>query len=874
MESAATELSSLDTMFKNMLLREIDEENCRQEQLRLLVDLFVGHLCRGETIHDFISFLQSEASEYLQKTLGVLSNEPLYQTLSETKQYTLQKAKQRDLYKGLFRSMNQLYNLLKDALVLTADQFQIWYPNLPPDSYKYLQMSADTITREDYFYMASIKFAYTLIRRGYSEHDLVHTIVQCSSRADDLDPKILSASHPLYIQIEDSLRKRNSEIRIGTEMQANIVAMLKVYFAPQNPFKRQVQLLNAQESVELSADERRKQCTLRVKNICDRIGSSINVSNGPPNMTVSAVLCSRSSKSTNSSNSQLREVLRPIVAMMKRDQISKVQVIEILQRKKIVFSNIADRFICSSSVRGFTAAFNNSNQILFAGVLTCVLHAVRLLYLTEAIESRSEQSKELQKLLSKLVAENMSSPVSEILPLLKLDNVLHAQQPLSFASFVSRFLLSQHGIPFLDLGSIDVSGTKDTESLETQVSRLYKETIKVSRTKDPVSLEKQVQISLEEEEVIRLDKQDRVVEKPLCFISVTSAPKEKITIPSLFRIQYEPENVRFTFQTAGVVFETASSYDFNILTYSSCRFDGQYEVIKYNPVASPSAVHRFLIPYQPSKPYKGIDMDPVNSKIVGLILVDNSHHYAGGKPDDQYLIPERLRCISNGTNLSPFSKDSTDITCVDLHILNDDKGWLGDSLVSSLIYLVHKYFEDLHGKKKILIRQSIAYENTFVKRSRSIRTSIVDGIDHVIIPINLGNTHWICSYISHKQRCIYLTDSLNAPVNMMPKGEEMAAFFKDKYNLVYEIVTLPSSSQHDGHNCGLFTVLNATLFMKTIFEEGNEDSLFTKEDISVKFAEWGEKRFTDNELVQIRRRMKNIVNEEEDVKELVFALDI
>jgi hypothetical protein len=652
-------------------------------------------------------------------------------------------------------------------------------------------------------------------------------------------------------------------------MQANIVAMLKVYFAPQNPFKRQVQLLNAQESVELSADERRKQCTLRVKNICDRFGSSINVSNGPSNMTVSAELSSHSSKSTNSGNSQLREVLRPIVAMMKRDRISKVHVIEILQRKKIVFSNIADRFICSSGVRGFTAPSNDSNQILIAGVLTCVLHAVRLLYLTEAIESRSEQCKELQKLLGKLVAENMSSPVSEILPLLKMDNVLHAQQPLSFASFVSRFLQSQHGIPFLALGSIDVSGTKDTESLEKQVSRLYKESqsIKVSRTKDPVPLEKQYPISPEEEEVIHLDNEDRVVEKPLCFISVTSAPKKKITIPSLFRILYEPENVQFTLQTAGVVFETASSYDFNILTYSGCRFDGQYEVIKYNPVASPSAVHQFLIPYKPSKPCKGVDMDSVDSKIVGLILVDNSHRYAGGKPDDQYLIPGKLRCISNGTNLCPASKDSTDITCEDLHILNDDKGWLNDNLVSSLIYLVHKYFEDLHGKKKILIRQSIAYDNTFVNRSRSIKTSIVDGIDHVIIPINLGNTHWICSYISHIQRCIYLTDSFNDPVNMMSKGAEMAAFFKDKYDLVYEIVILRSSSQHDGYNCGVFTVLNATLFMKTIFEEG-------KEDINAKFAEWAEKRFTDSQLVQIRRRMKKIVNEEEDVKELVFALDI
>jgi hypothetical protein len=107
---------------------------------------------------------------------------------------------------------------------------------------------------------------------------------------------------------------------------------------------------------------------------------------------------------------------------------------------------------------------------------------------------------------------------------------------------------------------------------------------------------------------------------------------------------------------------------------------------------------------------------------------------------------------------------------------------------------------------------------------------------------------------------------------MMPKGAEMAAFFKDKYDLVYEIVILRSSSQHDGYNCGVFTVLNATLFMKTIFEEGKEDGLLTKEVISVKFADWAEKRFIDNELMQIRGRMKNIVNEEEDVKEFLHGI--
>jgi hypothetical protein len=51
------------------------------------------------------------------------------------------------------------------------------------------------------------------------------------------------------------------------------------------------------------------------------------------------------------------------------------------------------------------------------------------------------------------------------------------------------------------------------------------------------------------------------------------------------------------------------------------------------------------------------------------------------------------------------------------------------------------------------------------------------------------------------------------------KGELLINFFKDKLQLPgYEAVLLPSSDQIDGWNCGLFTILNATIFLKSIFE--------------------------------------------------------
>jgi hypothetical protein len=66
---------------------------------------------------------------------------------------------------------------------------------------------------------------------------------------------------------------------------------------------------------------------------------------------------------------------------------------------------------------------------------------------------------------------------------------------------------------------------------------------------------------------------------------------------------------------------------------------------------------------------------------------------------------------------------------------------------------------------------------------------------------------------------IYFLDSMNNIDTAIAKGELLINFFKDKLQLPgYEAVLLPSSDQIDGWNCGLFTILNATIFLKSIFE--------------------------------------------------------
>ena len=84
--------------------------------------------------------------------------------------------------------------------------------------------------------------------------------------------------------------------------------------------------------------------------------------------------------------------------------------------------------------------------------------------------------------------------------------------------------------------------------------------------------------------------------------------------------------------------------------------------------------------------------------------------------------------------------------------------------------------------------------------------------------INISDSHWICACVARKMESIFILDSMNA--NNTDVSIEINSYIRKQFGLKkFATVYLKSTDQVDNYNCGLFTIVNASIFLLSIVTE-------------------------------------------------------
>ena len=625
--------------------------------------------------------------------------------------------------------------------------------------------------------------------------------------------------------------------------------MLPEYLAEDNPFKRSAIFLPSAKPIatqEQKQNERNQQCRAEMKALL--VGVVL-----PQETTVQPVITDDLPPSTSSSTRlsanrsskpSLTHVQGDIAEGFKKHKISKSQALEFLRKKQFLqFDSMQDCICSTERYRAYVVdeATSNEHFFLTAGVLTCTLHAFRLLLVTKTVVSQdSKRYDTLQRLLN-LMVKGMSSKwsVDEVLHGLGLNSFLKQPKP-TFQSFVTDLVQIETQL-LTQFQTTSWSTISDSGALTNVIQGLYANYSRnVRRKKDQSSV---------------------------FFLPLSDKPNSDVTIPYIFLQQPDGaakdsstiDDQSVVLQVVGMVFEHAGNessgerYFFQFITYSCCREDGQYHVFSVNAYGIISS--SVPVPYRRDdlSKTKNTPPPPLRLKptcrggvLVGLILVSNDQQSGNHYPD--YLAPPIIRTIN-----CPTGGDYATLTCYEISKLKTS-AWLDDAIIDGAVYMMEAHLLSTHHDFKEpnqqLVRSSIFFENKIKNCNASVgfNTTFPNSTFGVFI-INLSHIHWICACVSRKMERIYIMDSYND--ENMKTCEELNAYFSKYFGWKkFKTVLVICPYQNDSVSCGLFTIINAIVFLKSIITGD-----FQKEG-----PEWGwvSEDITTTDKALIRRQLRDI----------------
>ena len=915
--------NELKAILFKFLLEEYAHQN---EYLITLLELFLVHFYHSnDDMKDFIQVLIKEATGHLEGKL--LEDEKLdwYFSMTNNQKKFYRLETRARYFKNLSKSINQLYDLIRNSLTLQSDQFlHVQYSYLPlnRDNYEIIRQFATSVKREDYFLIGLVSLAYQKASdRGYTFSMLIDTLSESVGAHLVKDKKDQKTEHHLMLKyIEERLKSKtrditncNSSVKLvktfdtfGRKMKQLILNILKEYHAQDNPF-RCSSIITTHSAVRLSVTELASDISLeklciketentlltdnfqvdihsttsptasstapiarsedgaaRKKRLEEKLKALLGLGSTRPQepmkpilqdflpMTAGSIKFSSEPKAAGSSTSTKQIMQRPeeplkaILANLCKGQqfsFSKREAVLFFRSKELQFNSVVDCVVGNKGVREYSAE-GDENNILAAGVLTCLLHAIRLLFVDRVLDaspSNDGQYGRYQELLTIMVSKMKSWKVAEVIKGLNLDSSLAEMH--CFESFIKKFREVHRGL-FTVLPTIQWSSFLDLKSQQSIVQDLYLKGIQ--RSKDPFNC--------------------------IFFLSISGTPPPStpsIPLPYLFHCRTMPSGEvdpdSATLQLVGLIYCCAKGeYSFSFITYARCREYGQYEVFikkqaedvrpsHFVPYAQVDRVTR-KVTYPPPCPVFARDSE--KRPLVGIILVRNNMQ---SDADPRFLAQPIIRVI-NGSN----------ITSSMMRSLDDPGAWLVDELVHGPIYLMFDHLSKsspgfAHGNR-MYICNSWTFEkhiNGGYNISLNLQANFKD-CDFNLYIINLGNSHWLCACapmnasLSQKEKKIYFLDSMNDTATAIHKGRLLVKFFEDKLQLPgYKPVLLPSSSQNnDGCTCGLFTILNATLVLKSI-SQGS----FNPHELQRRTP----RDFTSKEKFEMRQSVQRILHGTEDV---------
>jgi hypothetical protein len=320
----------------------------------------------------------------------------------------------------------------------------------------------------------------------------------------------------------------------------------------------------------------------------------------------------------------------------------------------------------------------------------------------------------------------------------------------------------------------------------------------------------------------------------------------------------------------------AKQYSFQFVTYSRSREDGQYQVFLLNQYGIVDLLH--AVPYPESTrtgqrtysvdPRPLLASDPSGGQpLVGLILVRNDNLLQD--ENRHYLSEPVIQTISDNCSYNANSRVGRNNYChifgSSLKTLSSSTTWLKDEVIHGIINLMCDHLKSKHETtpaNTFYLCTSLTYQSHICKRSSCFSAKALSDIRDSafgVYIINMNNTHWICGCASNNLKTIYLLDSYNSKSSVEEKAKEMISFFKDCVGIPgYKYVMLPSSDQTqvDTYNCGVFTILNAIIFLKSIFEGRFDPEYLQKRTPRI---------FTPEDKITLRATMRRVLERTEEI---------
>ena len=875
----------MDSLAETVLdIVKSDKQN--EKHLIILLDLFVAHIFANKTIALYVSIIIEQAEGHIKNLLSNTEKQQWFINLDEQQRHSSRQGKKNRYFKNLSNAIKQLYFLLRASLNLDWVPFSKKYSYIPQSNFEIICVTARAVRKEDYFLFGCISIAYQSVKnRGFEIEELIDTLSQCAAaELPNVIAKDLRNDHPLLETVKNTLMGKNKCFKkFSKDFVTTIVKMLKEYCAADNPFAQRVPALDKSlQTISLGALRstpylipttkasrmtRKEQCQSDVLNVLATLEKKPAQSSTPDVSSSSSSSAKAMSFNSGllSAKPKMPRAVNPFLAVaqfLSKHNISKTQALQFFYNKKMQFNEMEDCIVSSNGFRCYLVEESNTNEneILAAGVLTCILHTIRLLFVGGLLKASNPQYSLFQSLLTKMVSKMNLWTVDEVLREINF-KASEMDNTNRFESFVEKFSNKYPNL-FTVLPTTTWSKFLTPESQQSSVAALY---YSISQRDQRASI---------------------------FFLAFADAPSSNISLPYSFRCDspshttpifidkngaVDPEKFsdgKTCLQLVGLIY-AEKQYSFQFVTYSRSREDGQYQVFLLDKYGIVDLLH--AVPYPETTrtgkraysvdPRPLLASDPSGQPLVGLILVRNDNLLED--ENRHYLSEPVIQTISDNCSYNANSRVGRNNYChifgSSLKTLSSSTTWLKDEVIHGIINLMCDHFKSKHETtpaNTFYLCTSLNFELYIcTRRSRCSDKMLSDIRDSAfgVYIINIHNTHWICGCASNKLKTIYLLDSYNSKSSVEVKAKEMISFFKECMDIDgYKYVMLPSSDQTqiDTYNCGVFTILNAIIFLKSIFEGRFDPEYLRKRKPRI---------FTPDDKITLRATLRRVLERTEDV---------
>ena len=534
--------------------------------------------------------------------------------------------------------------------------------------------------------------------------------------------------------------------------------------------------------------------------------------------------------------------------------------------RSCVFKNNGVRVINVISDIGGLDNQKKESSFLLSAILTILMHSISLLYLNEYRVADWKYHRQLIKVIQHLDKEFGSNAwaYDTVLKSLSLDPLNFNHQSIAGSTFdfgrcVENFItsdcLKKKGLRCI--GSLDLDSCRDLNSIRSKIEVLYEESLIKDSCKDTA----------------------------LTFVSIdSSSGKDKLSVKSLSHTLIVTANhTEICLQLFAAIYTTISggmkvvlvtrSVDISVLDSDYFRYE--YDIP--TDIDNPPRLER--VNFQgDSSDSKILTCITGGFRLSGLVYGQSLSQIATAKRNPHILARELRRmndfAVSYGLD--------------EMKILSSPSMWLRESIIDTIFGLVCQNFKSTTSQVALstsfihwVLENNSACAKKFGPKF-DINDSSLNKIIH--IPVNYPKrVHWMYILLHMPKKTIYYMDSIPSTKNGEFVANKLNVFLQSEFNtrqsclgsecqqqpksrrngfVAWPIQHIPSPKQHDGDNCGVFTIMNMVRTTLKI----NENKYFTSAYNN---------KLTHENLTTVREIVKGIMFEAAPIDNLLkFVNDV